>query len=292
MVSEKCLFIWAIRPAYKVRSQAQDAGIEQKDTYFIVLRFVVLGSSSSGNALLVFTEETRVLVDNGFSFKRLSQTLGLVGIPPETLNAVVVTHEHADHVKGIGVLARQTGMSVFMTHGCAKALPEYVGHIPNLHCFESGDMLRFNDIEAVSFAVSHDAADPVNYIFRSGGAKLGMATDCGHYSQLTRARLSGSNALVIEANYCPDMLRHGPYPPQVQQRIHSRMGHLSNIDVQQMLGELKHDALKLVVLTHISRDNNTPELACRLAREVLHNLPIQVTAAPADGPSPVFEVLP
>ncbi|OQB39850.1 MAG: putative metallo-hydrolase YycJ [Candidatus Hydrogenedentes bacterium ADurb.Bin179] len=257
-----------------------------------MLRFVILGSSSSGNALLVFSKTTRLLVDNGFSYKRLSQTLAGLGILPESLDAVVVTHEHADHVKGIGVLARRTNMPVFMTHGCAKALPEYVGHVPNLNCFESGDTLRFNDIEATSFAVSHDAADPVNYIFHSNGAKLGMTTDCGHYSQLTRARLAGSNALVIEANYCPDMLRCGPYPPQIQQRIHSRMGHMSNLDVQQMLRELRHENLRLVVLSHISRDNNTPELACRLAREVLHDFPIEVTAAPADGASPVFEVMP
>jgi len=267
--------------------------LEKRQYYgaeFIVLRFVILGSSSSGNALLVFTKTTRILVDNGFSFKRLSQTLSEVGIAPESLDAVVVTHEHADHIKGIGVLARHTGVSIFMTHGCARALPEYVGHIPNLNCFESGESLRFNDIEATSFAVSHDAADPVNYIFRSNGAKLGMTTDCGHYSQLTRARLAGSNALVVEANYCPDMLRQGPYPPQIQQRIHSRMGHMSNLDVQQMLRELKHDSLRLVVLTHISRDNNTPELACRLAREALYGTPIHITAAPPDGASPVFEV--
>lgn len=257
-----------------------------------MLRFVILGSSSSGNALLIFSEKTRLLVDNGFSFKRLSQTLNGLGILPETLDAVVVTHEHADHVKGIGVLARRTGVPIFMTHGCARALPLYVGKVPNLQCFESGDTLCFKDIEATSFAVSHDAADPVNYIFHSNGAKLGMTTDCGHYSQLARARLAGSNALVVEANYCPDMLRRGPYPPQIQQRIHSRMGHMSNLDVQQMLRELRHEALRLVVLTHISRDNNTPELACKLAREVLYDLPIQVMAAPAENTSPIFEVLP
>ena len=257
-----------------------------------MLKFVILGSSSSGNALLVFSDKTRILVDNGFSYKRLSETLGSLGILPESLDAVVVTHEHADHVKGLGVLARKTGIPVYMTHGCAEALPPYVGPIPRLARFESGESLEFDDIEAVSFAVSHDAADPVNYVFRANGAKLGNATDFGHCSQLTRARLEGANALVVESNYCPDMLRRGPYPPQIQQRIQSRMGHMSNQDVQQMLHDLSHDGLRLVVLTHISRENNTPELASALAREAVGSMPIHVAVAPPDAASPVFEVYP
>lgn len=240
--------------------------------------------------MLVFSERARILVDNGFSYKKLAETLSEVRISPESIDAVLVTHEHTDHVRGLGILARKTGVPVFMTHGCAESLPPSIGPIPDLHCFDSGDTLEFKDIQVSSFAVSHDAADPVNYAFSSGSAKLGTATDFGHCSQLTRARLAGSNALVIESNYCPDMLRRGSYPPQVQQRIHSRMGHLSNLDVQQLLKDLSHSFLRLVVLTHISRENNTPELACTLAREALGDLPIEVLAAPADGASPIFEV--
>lgn len=257
-----------------------------------MLRFAVLGSSSSGNAMLVFTEKTRILVDNGFSYRKLSETLGTIGILPESLDAVLVTHEHTDHVRGLGPLSRKTGVPIFMTRGCAECLPPYTGNIANLVRFESGDSLAFKDIEVTSFAVCHDAADPVNYTFKSQDAKLGTATDFGHCSQLTRARLAGSHALVIESNYCPDMLRRGPYPPQVQQRIHSRNGHLSNHDVQQLLKDLSHDALRLVVLTHISRENNTPDLACMLAREALGDLPVNVLAAPADSASPVFEICP
>ncbi len=117
-----------------------------------------------------------------------------------------------------------------------------------------------------------------------------MATDFGHCSHLTRARLAGANALVVESNYCPDLLRQGPYPPQVQQRIRSRIGHLSNADVQELLRLLYHEALRLVVLCHISRDNNTPELACALARAALGDAPVQVVAAPADTLSPIYEV--
>lgn len=256
-----------------------------------MLRFVILGSSSSGNAILVYTDTTRVLVDNGFSFKRLAAALAQVGVTAESLDAILVTHEHSDHVRGLGPLARRTHVPVFMTEACAAALPSYIGAIPNLVHFESGDALQFNGLEAVSFNVAHDAADPVNYVFRAHGATLGLATDFGHCSHLTRTRLTGANALVVEANYCPDLLRQGPYPPQVQQRIRSRIGHLSNADVQQLLRDLYHDALRLVVLCHISRDNNTPELACALAREALGLAQVQIVAAPADVVSPVYEVV-
>ncbi len=255
-----------------------------------MLRFVILGSSSSGNAILVYTDTARILVDNGFSFKRLAASLAQLDVAPESLDGVLITHEHADHVRGLGPLARKTGLPIYMTTGCAAALPSYVGVIPNLVCFESGDTLSFNGLDAVSFNVSHDAADPVNYVFRAHGVSLGLATDFGHCSHLTRARLAGANALVVESNYCPDLLRQGPYPPQVQQRIRSRIGHLSNADVQELLRLLYHEALRLVVLCHISRDNNTPELACALARAALGNAPVQVVAAPADSLSPIYEV--
>ncbi len=257
-----------------------------------MLRFVLLGSSSSGNGLLVFNENTRLLIDNGFSYKRLTMALGQVGMTPEMLDAVLVTHEHTDHVRGLGVLARRVNIPVFMTPACADALPASIGTVPTITHFESGDAFSFDGLHVTSFAVSHDAADPVNFVVQSNGASLGLATDFGHCSQLIRARLTGANALVIESNYCPDMLRKGPYPPKIQQRIRSRTGHLSNLDVQTLLQQLRHDALRLVVLAHISRDNNHPELACSLARAALDGCPVQIVSAPSDTVSPVFEVHP
>jgi len=259
---------------------------------FIVLRFAILGSSSSGNAMLIFNESTRLLIDNGLSFKRLAGAMDHAGITPESLDAILITHEHTDHVRGLGVLARKIPAPVFMTRPCAASLPSYVGAIPNLIHFESGDTLQFNDLTVTSFAVSHDAADPVNYVVKCNGLTLGLATDFGHCSQLARARLTGANALVIESNYCPELLRAGPYPPQIQQRIRSRTGHLSNLDVHNLLKQLRHDGLRLVVLAHISRDNNTPELACSHAREALDGLPVRIEAAPSDTVSPVYEIEP
>lgn len=255
-----------------------------------MLRFVLLGSSSSGNALLVFNETTRLLIDNGFSYKRLAAAMAQINMSPDMLDAVLITHEHTDHVRGLGVLARRIKAPIFMTQLCAESLPDYVGKITNQVHFESGDTLQFNNLSVTSYAVSHDASDPVNYVVKCNGLSLGLATDFGHCSQLAKARLTGANALIIESNYCPDLLRQGPYPPKIQQRIRSRTGHLSNLDVAALLKHIRHEALRLVILAHISRDNNNPELACALAREALEGLKVRIEAAPSDTVSPIYEV--
>ncbi|MCK5861446.1 MAG: MBL fold metallo-hydrolase [Candidatus Hydrogenedentes bacterium] len=257
-----------------------------------MLRFVLLGSSSSGNALLIFNETTHILIDNGFSYKRLALAMEQIGMSPDILDAVLITHEHTDHVRGLGVLSRRTEVPVFMTELCAEALPDYIGEIKNQVYFESGDTLHFNNLAVTSYAVSHDAADPVNYVVKCNNLSLGLATDFGHCSQLSKARLRGLNALIIESNYCPELLRQGPYPPKVQQRIRSRTGHLSNLDVQMLLEHIRHESLHLVILAHISRDNNNPELACTLAREALKGMEVHIEAAPSDRVSPIYEVKP
>jgi phosphoribosyl 1,2-cyclic phosphodiesterase len=257
-----------------------------------LIRFTVLGSSSSANAILVESADARILIDNGFTFKKLCETLESIHKKAEDIEAVLVTHEHGDHVKGVGVLARKTKVPVYMTPRCAAAARDRVGDIPDLRHFESGDTLTFGSLSATSFSVTHDAADPVNYVFASGAARLGLATDFGHFSQLARARLRGVHALIVESNYCPHMLRTGNYPPQLQQRIRSRMGHLSNLDVQALLKDICDESLKLVVLSHISRDNNRPEIALAHAEEAVRGYDVKVHVAPPDSATPTFEVHP
>ncbi|HOR50394.1 MAG TPA: MBL fold metallo-hydrolase [Candidatus Hydrogenedentes bacterium] len=257
-----------------------------------MIRFTVLGSSSSANAVLVESADACILVDNGFTFKKLTETLTGINRSVEEIEAVLVTHEHSDHVNGVGILARKMKVPVFMTRGCALAAYPRTGEIPDLRHFESGDTLSFGSLSAISFSVTHDAADPVNYVFTSGNARLGLATDFGHCSQLARARLRDVHALIVESNYCPDMLRTGKYPPQLQQRIRSRMGHLSNLDMQALLRELCGGSLKLVVLSHISRDNNTPEIARSFAEEAVTGYDVAVHVAPPDRATPTFEVCP
>lgn len=255
-----------------------------------MLRFCLLGSGSSGNAALVASHSAKILVDNGLSFKRLQERTACVGESLEGLDAVFVTHEHADHVAGLGVLTRKMPVPVYMTGDTRAALPPGLGALPTVRVFEAGETLRVGDLEIDSFPVSHDAADPVSYAVRCAGAKLGFATDLGHVSHGVRRGLSGSHALVIESNYCPQRLLNGHYPARVQHRIRSRIGHLSNQDMCSLLASLLHERLSTVVLMHISENNNHPEDVLALARNVMRNHPARLHLAFQDRPTPLFEV--
>ncbi len=257
-----------------------------------MLHFTLLGSGSSGNASLVWSAKTKVLFDAGFSYRSLCQRAAAAGVSLDDLAAVFVTHEHTDHVRGLGVLARKTGLPVYLTEDTFDALPRGTGEVAGASFFEAGDSLRIGDLDIRSFSTSHDAADPVSYTVSHGGAKLGFATDLGCGSHLVRARLDGCNALVLEANYCPDMLRQGTYPPQVQQRIRSRIGHLSNQAMSSLLSELLHDSLRTVVLFHISENNNAPELARKMAAGAMNGHQATLHLAGQDEPTPCFEVRP
>lgn len=255
-----------------------------------MLHFSLLGSGSSGNAILLRSRSTKILIDNGLSFKQLSQRLEAVGESIDGLAAVLVTHEHGDHVQGLGVLARKFPVPIYMTEGTRQNLPRTLGELGEVRLFEAGEGLRVGDMSIQSFSVSHDAADPVGFTVRAEGAQFGLATDLGHASNLVRMRLAGSHALVIESNYCPDMLRNGHYPLQIQQRIRGRQGHLSNEDMCSLLHSLLHDGLQRVILVHISEKNNTPELVERRVRGVLKAHRAEMFLATQDAPTPLFEI--
>lgn len=255
-----------------------------------MLSFSLLGSGSSGNAVLVWSEQTKILIDNGFSGKELEKRADAIGVSLDGLEAIFVTHEHGDHVRGVGVLARKRDVPVYITPPTHASLGGKLGVLPKLEYFDSGDSVRINDLEVGSFAVSHDAVDPVSFTVMNGGARLGIATDLGHSSALVRTRLAGCHALVLESNYCPDRLRMGDYPAQLKQRIHSRMGHLSNQEMCSLLSDLMHDALQWVVLVHISENNNCPKLVSKLAKGVVRNHTCKLHLAYQNAPTPVFEV--
>ncbi len=257
-----------------------------------MLRFSLLGSGSKGNATLVECEGARILVDCGFSLRQLVLRAQQVGGTLDGLDAVLITHEHIDHVHGLGVLARKLGAPIYMTAGTRANLPAKVGAFSGDKIIEAGETFQVKGMSISSFSVAHDAADPVSFTLQAGGAKLGFATDLGHGSQLVRARLAGCNALVLESNYCPEMLRAGSYPPQVQQRIRSRMGHLSNQDMTVLLTELLHEKLQTIVLYHISENNNCYDLARRLATQAVAGHPAQVVVASQSSPTGFIEVRP
>ena len=255
-----------------------------------MLQFSLLGSGSSGNAIAVRSATTTILIDNGLSFKQLSLRAAAVGISLENLAAILVTHEHGDHVQGIGVLTRKIPVPVYMTHDTCENLSPSLGKLGDIELFEAGEGLLIGDMTIQSFSVSHDAADPVGFTVKADGAQFGLATDVGHVSHLVRNRLAGSHALVIESNHCPEMLRKGDYPPKIRQRIRGRHGHLSNEEMCSLLHSILHDDLQHVVLVHISENNNSPQLVEQRVRGVLKGHPAAIYLATQDSPTPLFEV--
>jgi len=255
-----------------------------------VIRFSLLGSGSKGNAVYVVAPGAKILIDSGFSYKRLCERLAAIGEQIEGLQAVFVTHEHIDHVRGLGVLSRKLRVPIYITPATFENLPDGTGQLDNVHYFEAGSSLRVGDLTLTSFSVSHDAADPVGYVVQNGTAKLGIATDLGHTPTLVKMRLAGANALILESNHCPQMLLNGTYPPSLQQRIRSKFGHLSNADMTSLLSELIHDALRFVVLAHISEENNDRRLAYEMALGALKGHPAEVFVARQDCPTRLFEI--
>jgi phosphoribosyl 1,2-cyclic phosphodiesterase len=254
-----------------------------------VIEFCLLGSGSSGNAVFVRASTGKFLIDNGLSLRQLQSRLDQLGETFGGLEAVVVTHEHRDHVNGIGVLARRTGVPVYLTRETEAALPD-LGSIPQKRYFESGDTIRISDFELTSFSVTHDAADPVSFTVTRNGCRLGLAADLGSVSALVRERLRHCHALVLESNHCPDMLRRSSYPPAIVQRIRGRHGHLSNQEMNSLLADLLHPGLQCVVAVHVSRENNTEAKAREMAQRVLKGHPARLFVARQDEPTPLFRI--
>ena len=257
-----------------------------------MIRFSLLGSGSKGNALFISSNRAKILIDNGLSFRQLKTRLMSIGETVEELNALFVTHEHSDHTQGIGTLLKNIQLPVFLTQATLQEIKGNFAHFSGIHVFEAGETIRISDIHITSFSVSHDAVDPVNYVVISDGVRLGIAADMGYASKLALARLQGAHALVLEANHCPHMLLTGKYPAFLKQRILGKFGHLSNQAMRDFLAQLVHKELKLVVLAHLSEENNTPDLALQNARAVLSHANIPVHVATQDRPTPLFEVKP
>jgi phosphoribosyl 1,2-cyclic phosphodiesterase len=257
-----------------------------------VIHFSLLGSGSCGNAILVKSRRTKVLIDSGLSFRQLRLRAAQVGETLDDLAGIFITHEHSDHVHGLGTLARKMNLPVYITRETYAQLPARTGELPRVVHFEAGDTVPLDGLDVCSFSVSHDAADPVSYVVHADGAKLGLAADLGHPSGLVKVRLAESHALVLESNHCPDLLRRSKYPPSVRQRIQGRSGHLSNGAMCSLLASLLHPGLRRVVLVHLSEENNHHDLALAMARQAVGESPVELSVASQDIPTPLYEVSP
>jgi phosphoribosyl 1,2-cyclic phosphodiesterase len=224
------------------------------------LTFCTLASGSRGNAVFVSDGDTGLLVDAGLSGIEIQRRLAAAGLTPQQLDAILVTHEHSDHIQGVGVLARRFRLPVYMTAATARAAGQ-IGTISELKPIESGVPFRINGLKCHPFSLPHDAADPVGFTFQCNGRKLGLATDLGTPTAMIKHHLKDCSALILEANHDPAMLSEGPYPWPLKQRIGSRTGHLSNVATLSLVAELRHPGLDVVVLAHLSETNNTPQKA-------------------------------
>lgn len=228
----------------------------------------MLASGSSGNAALVATERTRILIDAGLSVKELTRRLALAGEEPARLSAVLVTHEHSDHVAGLARLVRRYPIPVYTTHRTAPTL-DWGDKPPAVETFQAGARLSVGDFDIHSFTIPHDAADPVGFCFHAEGIKIGIATDLGYITESIKVHLRGTHALLLESNHDLDMLKVGPYPWSVKQRVMSRVGHLSNAGMSDyLLGDWAPAAPNLV-LGHLSEHNNHPEIVRLVATQAL-----------------------
>lgn len=234
-----------------------------------MIRFASLGSGSRGNALLVEAGQTLVLLDCGFTLKETIRRLARLGLEPDNLDAILVTHEHADHVGGVGVLARKFDIPVWLTHGTYGQAEKSLHDLP-VHLFESHQNFSIGDIEISPFPVPHDAREPVQFVFGDGGFRLGVLTDAGCSTPYMEHMLNRCHALFLECNHDAAMLQNGSYPASLKQRVGGRLGHLDNAAAATLLGKLEAGLLQHVVAAHLSEKNNLPELAQQALSEAIN----------------------
>ena len=226
-----------------------------------MMRFASLGSGSKGNALLVESGSTRVLLDCGFGLSEVAARLGRLGLAPDELDAIIVTHEHDDHGGGVPRLAARHDLPVYLTYGTLAALGAERRAMPDAILIDSVAPFSIGAIEVRPYTVPHDAREPVQFVLSDGSKRLGVLTDTGRLTPHIARSLSGVDALVLECNHDLDMLMNGPYPSSLKHRVAGRMGHLANAAAAQLLRAIDCSRLQHLIAAHLSETNNLPELA-------------------------------
>ncbi len=254
------------------------------------MQFSVLGSGSKGNATYVSSGNTAILIDGGFSGIEIQRRLATIGVDFAAIDAILVTHEHSDHIRGVPILSRRGSIPVYANPATYGAAGSKLNKLHQYREFETGKAFYFQELAIHPFSVSHDTSDPVGFVVTDGRHSIGYCTDTGKVTRLMQHRLAGCDGLILESNHDPQLLKNGPYPPYLKQRVQSKSGHLANHEAAAFLKDLLHDALRHVVLAHISETNNQPQLAYEETMRVLstnnHSLNVQV--APQDRPTPLF----
>jgi phosphoribosyl 1,2-cyclic phosphodiesterase len=234
-----------------------------------MLEVTVLGSGSRGNATLLRSSRSSILVDAGFSRRQLVQRLAITNWNPDDLDGIVISHEHMDHICGLRVLNKYHPQTVYAAEGTINAEEVQRACLHHTETIAAGEKFIIGDFTITPFTIPHDAADPLGFIIEVEGIRLGHVTDIGFPTELVRHHLGGCHVIILESNHDRTMLIEGSYPWPVKQRIMSRMGHLENSDAAGLLADVVHADLQAVLLAHLSQENNTAELARATAEEAV-----------------------
>lgn len=244
------------------------------------MRFAYLGSGSRGNAALVASGNTTLMIDCGFSLTQAERRLAALGVAPEAVSAILVTHEHADHLSGVARLARRYNLQVWMTRGTYRAWKDR--KVPSVEFFHAHEAFSIGEIRVSPYPVPHDACEPCQFVFESGGRRLGILSDVGTITPHIREQLGACHALMLECNHDPEMLRNGPYAPPLKDRVGGALGHLSNQQTAALLSSIDTSLLQHLVIAHMSETNNTPALARAAVIQALGHEPEWLEVAPQD----------
>lgn len=234
--------------------------------------FCPLASGSKGNCIYVGTSTTKILIDVGISRKMLSERLKLLDVALEEIDAILITHEHFDHIRGLEVVANSLDIPVLCNSETAKAIYATLNQCPKFKIFSTGETFVFGDLEIHPFSIQHDAADPVAFTLRYDQLKLGICADLGFATTLVASQLQNCDYLYIEANHQPSMVHASARPHVYKQRVLSRQGHLSNEECAELLEKIYHPGLKHIHLAHLSSECNSPDLALKIIQEKLDQL--------------------
>ncbi len=236
-----------------------------------MFEFYSLYSGSSGNSLFIQTENTKILIDAGESAKKITEALSSIDVNPSDLDAILVTHEHVDHVKGLGTLSKKYSIPVYANQKTWEAMPEQESKITktNKKYFNPLENFEIGDLKIHPFKIPHDAANPCGFNLLHDNKKISIATDIGHMTSDVIHTLEDSSFLLLEANYDPNILKYSKYPYPLKERIAGPNGHLANIDAGKTISYLLNSGLKQVMLGHLSKENNFPELAYKTVVEEL-----------------------
>ena len=260
--------------------------------FAVPVRLTILGSGSAGNCAYLETEETRILIDAGFSLRQIRQRLATIGRAPENLTGILITHEHSDHVQGLAVISQKLRVPVYCNRPTQEGIESQMQSKLDCRLFTTRNSFEIGDIVVETFEVLHDAQDPVGFLLRAPGVNIGVLTDLGQVTRLVVDRLRLANVLMIEANHDVKMLQDCPHRPwSLKQRILSRHGHLSNEGAADAAEQLMSCELRHLYLGHLSRECNHPALAHRVMNERLQKMGanhVQLALASQDKPSPTL----